>query len=115
VAGGVGIALAGHVLASGPWLFSLYTFVYYGTPDSLLLVDVVVLLLQLALFAGCLVVGIWLVVRRERGIGVGLLVGWAVGVVGLVLGTMAILDSVPSDVHAAAGLAAGLGTVPICR
>jgi hypothetical protein len=90
IAGGVCIALAGHVPASGLWLVSLYTFVVYSTPDSPFLVDCCVILMQIVLFIGCVVTGVVLIRRGERGIGPGLLIGWAVGIVGLVVGTLLV-------------------------
>lgn len=94
IAAGIGIALAGHVPASGLWLLSFYTFVYYATPDSLFFADCCVICLQLALFTGCIVPGVRLIRRGERGIGPGLLIGWAAGILGLVVGTILIAYSV---------------------
>ncbi|GAA4575528.1 hypothetical protein GCM10023176_45000 [Micromonospora coerulea] len=102
-AAGVGITVAGHLPASGLWLVSYHSFIYFATPDSLFLVDCAVILLQLALFAGCVLPGGWLVIRGDRGIGLGLLVGWAAGIIALVVGTILISSSVPPDT-AAAGL-----------
>jgi hypothetical protein len=64
-------------------------------------VDLLVLVLQLALFAGCVASGCWLLLRRDRGLGLGMLVGWVVGIIGLALGTMPIFITVPSDPQAA--------------
>jgi len=90
VAGGVCIALTGHVPASGLWLVSLYTFVVYSTPDSPFFVDCCVILMQIVLFIGCVVPGVVLIRRGERGIGPGLIIGWAAGIVGLVVGTLVV-------------------------
>ncbi|WP_446211506.1 hypothetical protein [Micromonospora sp. IBSANI012] len=89
-AAGIGIALAGHLPASGLWLFSYYTFVHYASPDSLFMVDCLVVLLQLALFACCAVPGSVLVLRGDRGLGLGLLFGWVTGIIALVVGTALI-------------------------
>ncbi|MFE9688644.1 hypothetical protein [Micromonospora sp. NPDC005806] len=96
IAAGIGIALAGHLPASGLWLLSFYTFVYYASPDSLFMVDCLVILLQLALFACCAVTGSVLVRRGDRGLGLGLLVGWVTGIVALVLATALIACSAPA-------------------
>lgn len=103
---GIGIAVAGHVPASGLWLLSLYTFVRYATPDSPFAVDCLVILLQLALFAGCVVAGVRLIYRGDRSLGLGLLIGWAAGIVALIVGTILIAYSVSPDPRAA-----GLNTV----
>jgi hypothetical protein len=92
------------------WLFSLYTFAYDATPDSLFVVDLLVVLLQLALFAGCVISGCWLLLRRDRGLGLGVLVGWAVGIIGLVLGTMLIFVTAPSDGHPSRNNTASVST-----
>lgn len=90
IAAGIGIALAGHLPATGLWLFSYYTFVYYASPDSLFMVGCLVILLQLALFASCAVPGSVLVLRGDRGLGLGLLIGWITGIIALVVGTALI-------------------------
>ena len=72
---GIGIALLGHVvvivvplaIGSAGIGGALWTWLaLFG---------------ELALFVACLTVGIVLITRRERGIGLGLLIGWPVGVV----------------------------------
>jgi hypothetical protein len=73
--GGIGIAMAGHVatilIAIG--LVAVDPRTGFGL--------VLGLVLQVLLFIACLTVGIVLIVRQERGIGLGLLIGWAVGVI----------------------------------
>ncbi|MBM0230279.1 MULTISPECIES: hypothetical protein [Micromonospora] len=101
VSAGIGIAVVGHLPASGLWLVSCYTFIYHATPDSLFMVDCLVILFQLALFAGCVLAGGWLVLRGDRGVGLGPLIGWAVGAIALVVGTILISYSVPADTAAA--------------
>jgi hypothetical protein len=96
IAAGIGIALAGHLPASGLWLLSFYAFVYDASPDSLFMVGCLVILLQMALFAGCAVTGSVMVIRGDRGIGVGMLVGWVTGIIALVLGTALIAYSAPA-------------------
>ncbi|MEU4477081.1 hypothetical protein AB0F68_03285 [Micromonospora sp. NPDC023966] len=90
IAAGIGIALAGHLPASGLWLSSYYTFVHDASPDSLFMVDCLVVLLQLAMFASCAVPGSVLVLRGDRGLGLGLLFGWVTGIIALVVGTALI-------------------------
>ncbi|RZU73575.1 hypothetical protein EV384_1985 [Micromonospora kangleipakensis] len=65
------------------------------------MVDCLVILLQLALFAGCVLTGGWLVFRGDRSLGLGLLIGWAAGIIALVVGTILISYSVPTDTAAA--------------
>ncbi|MGW3603296.1 hypothetical protein [Micromonospora sp. NPDC005161] len=96
ISAGIGIALAGHLPASGLWLLSFYTFVYNASPDSLFMVDCLVILLQLALFACCAVTGSVMVIRGDRGLGLGLLIGWVTGIIVLVAGTALIAFSAPA-------------------
>lgn len=115
IAAGIAIAVAGHVPASGLWLFSFYTFVYHASPDSLFLVDCLVILLQLALFACCAVTGGVLVLRGDRGLGLGLLSGWVAGIVALAVGTVLIDHSVPVEPAAAApNMASGMPAAGQC-
>jgi len=76
VAAGIGIALAAHaatlLLLLGGLLFRDEDFAA-GPGLIALLVG------QLAVFVGCLTVGIVLTVRQDGGVGVGLLIGWAIG------------------------------------
>jgi hypothetical protein len=75
VAAGVGIALAGHAL-------SLVVPVIGAAAQSeeLMWNGLLVMLgAQLLLALVCLVVGIVLTVKQDGGIGIGLLIGWGVG------------------------------------
>jgi hypothetical protein len=90
IAAGAGAALAGHALASGPWLYTLVMSAVYGAPDTVFLVVCVSAVLHLALF-GCVPVGLSLHRGRHRNFGFGLLAGWGAGIVVLVVGTVALL------------------------
>jgi len=46
--------------------------------------------MQIVLLIGCVVPGVVLIRRGERGIGPGLIIGWAAGIVGLVVGTLVV-------------------------
>lgn len=108
LAAGLVVALACHVPATGLWLFSFYMFIYHASPDSLFMVGYLVVLLQLALFAGCVLTGGWLVFHGDRSLGLGLLIGWTAGIITLVVGTILILYSAPTDTAAALGAIHGL-------
>jgi hypothetical protein len=72
---GIGLAFLGHILAIcvGIGISSTGGFgSYYGFAFPLV---------EFLVFAACLVVGILQLARGDRGIGVGLLVGWAAGAV----------------------------------
>jgi hypothetical protein len=71
---GVLLALLGHAVWLGVVALT-------ATTDGVGLWIGTALLGQLVLFTACLTVGIVLLVRHERGIGLGLLIGWAAGVV----------------------------------
>jgi hypothetical protein len=75
---GIGIALAAHLLTIVAMLVSMAidtTEVDAATGFFVLLVAQGVVLI------GCLAVGIVLAARNEGGVGVGLLIGWAIGVI----------------------------------
>lgn len=74
VAAGIGVAIAGHLLTIGVAVVGVA-----ATTAGVWLV--VALALQLALFVACLTIGIVWIVKRDRGFGLGLLIGWAVGVI----------------------------------
>jgi ABC-type uncharacterized transport system permease subunit len=72
VFGGIGLAFLGQVVAIGLGALAIYlgdtAGVYVGV------------LLQVLLFVACLVLGIVWIARRDRGLGLGLLIGWGVTV-----------------------------------
>jgi hypothetical protein len=74
VAAGIGVAIAGHLVTIGVVVLGILL-----TSAAAWLV--VALALQVALFAACLTIGIVWIVKRDRGFGLGLLIGWAVGVI----------------------------------
>ena len=76
IVAGAAIALGGHLLTV---LLGLAGWGVAGT-DELDVTIMVGLLSQLVLFLVCLIAGIVLAVRQDGGIGIGLLIGWAVGV-----------------------------------
>ena len=75
VVAGVGIALAGHLLT----LVVSVAGAAVGNTDVSIAGFYTVVGGQILLAAGCLVVGIVLTVRQDGGFGVGLLIGWGVG------------------------------------
>jgi hypothetical protein len=75
IAAGVGIALAGHLLT----LVVITVGVAAGSGDVAIVGLWIGLGGQLLLLVVCLAVGIILTVKQEAGIGVGLLIGWAIG------------------------------------
>jgi hypothetical protein len=77
VSTGIAIAGFGHILT----VFGLYVGSAATDGDWLDTTGRWVLLWsQLALGAGCLLTGLVLAIRRDSGIGVGLIIGWAAGV-----------------------------------
>jgi hypothetical protein len=76
IVAGVAIALVAHLLT----LVVASAGVAAGDGDVILAGVYIGLGGQLLVFLACLVVGIILTVRQDGGIGIGLLIGWAVGV-----------------------------------
>ena len=74
VALGAGIALFAQVLAIGVGILA--------TGDAADAVRLV-LILQIPVFIGVLVAGVLLIVKGDRGLGIGLFIGWAIGIVAL--------------------------------
>ena len=81
VAAGLGIAVGGQVLAIGIGVAVTILFATSDKSENALLGIYLEMLLQLVLFVACLVVGIVWIVRRDRGLGLGILIGWAVSVI----------------------------------
>jgi hypothetical protein len=73
---GLGIAMAAHLLT----LVVALVGVAGGNDDVIWAGLWIGLAGQLLVFLGCLIAGIILTVRQDGGIGIGLLIGWAVGV-----------------------------------
>jgi hypothetical protein len=73
---GIGIALLAHVLTILPMVVAAAV----DFDDFAAGVGVAVTLIgQVVVFLGCLVVGVVLIAKNDGGVGVGLLIGWAVG------------------------------------
>ena len=72
---GIAIANLGHILTV------LITIGLVALDPETAWGLVVGLVLQVLLFIACLTVGIVLITRKERGVGLGLIIGWAVGVI----------------------------------
>jgi hypothetical protein len=89
VAIGVAIALAAHLLTLVPMLGVFADIVAAATSAFLFLIA------QVILFIVLLVVGIVRTVKQDGGIGVGLLIGWAVGLIVSFGGCVALLSVAP--------------------
>lgn len=75
VAAGVGIALGGHALT-----VVVPALGFVADNEDLAGIGLLVMLgAQLLLALACLVVGIVLTVKQDGGIGIGLLIGWGIG------------------------------------
>jgi hypothetical protein len=79
VAIGVAAAIVGHLLTLGAGVGFLAA--NSGSSDALALAIAVLLGGQLLVFVACMAVGSVQLTRGDRGIGLGLIVGWAVGVI----------------------------------
>jgi hypothetical protein len=91
VIGGVILAVAGQALVGGLLLGALHAFSTSATPDSLFLVDLLVMLGELVLIVGCVGGGCWLAITRDRGFGGGLILGWVIGVTAVAAGLALLL------------------------
>jgi hypothetical protein len=76
VTGGFAIAFVGHLLT-----VALAVPTLTGSGNQSMNWLVAALIAQAALFVACLTVGIVLLVRGDRGLGLGLIIGWAVGLI----------------------------------
>lgn len=74
-AGGFGVALLAHAFT-----LLLLSLGLFGGDDALGTWLIVALVGQGAVFVGCVTAGVIAINRGDLGFGVGLLVGWAVGV-----------------------------------
>lgn len=72
---GIGLALLGHLVTVALAIPSFTSSDEHGLWLGAALIG------QAVLFLVCLVLGIVLTVRGDRGIGIGLLIGWAVGII----------------------------------
>jgi hypothetical protein len=76
IAAGIGLAMLGHLITIGIGVLAVI-----GAANASIGWLYLGLGAQVALFVACLTVGIVWIVKRDRGLGIGLLVGWAVGVI----------------------------------
>jgi hypothetical protein len=75
---GIGLAIAAHVVS----IVITVALAFAVTASQALAITLWVGLAgQLAVFVGCLAFGIIWIAKYDRGIGVGLLIGWSVGVI----------------------------------
>ncbi|GAA3186457.1 hypothetical protein ACFO1B_11810 [Dactylosporangium siamense] len=81
VAAGLGIAAGAQVLAIGIGVLVTIALASTDNSENALFGVYLELLLQLVLFVACLVIGIVWIARRDRGLGLGILIGWAVSVI----------------------------------
>jgi hypothetical protein len=88
---GVLLAVAGQAPVGGLWLGAFYSFITTATPDSLFLVDLLVMFGELVLIVGCVGGGYWLAINRDRGLGTGLVLGWVIGVTAIAVGLVLLL------------------------
>ena len=76
VAAGIAVAILGHLLTVALAIPSFTTSGNTGINWF-----IAALIGQAVLFLACLTVGIVLAVRGDRGFGMGLIIGWAVGII----------------------------------
>jgi hypothetical protein len=81
VAAGLGIAAGAQVLAIAIGVGATIAFAASDNSENALLGVYLEMLLQLVLFIVSLVIGIVWIARRDRGLGLGILIGWAVSVI----------------------------------
>ena len=81
VAAGIGWAALGQVVAIGVGVLVTILLARGDNSENALYGVYLEMLLQLVLFVACVALGIVWIVRRDRGLGIGLLIGWAVSVI----------------------------------
>jgi hypothetical protein len=91
LAAGTGCAVAGHLVAGGPWLYTGFTYTLYGAPDSVFVVACLTGLVELMLFVACVTLGVGLLRSRWRQFGIGLLSGWLFGAIAVLCGGTALI------------------------
>jgi hypothetical protein len=91
IATGTACAAAGHLVAGGPWLYTVFTFTAYAEPDSVFLVACLTAALELMLLLVCMTLGLTFLRSRRRHVGIGLLTGWFVGVIAVPCGGSAVI------------------------
>ncbi|MFG2036749.1 hypothetical protein [Dactylosporangium sp. NPDC048998] len=80
VFGGIGLAFLGQVLAILVGLAAVIIGSNSANSENALIGFYLEILLQILLFVACLVFGIVWIARKDRGIGLGILIGWGVSV-----------------------------------
>ena len=80
VLAGIGLAVLGQVATIGLGLVAILAFSQTGDNENALLGLWAEIVLQVVLFVACLVLGTVWIARKDRGLGLGLLIGWAVSV-----------------------------------
>lgn len=81
VALGLGFATLGQLVTIGLGVLATFVGGASANSENALLGIYLEVVLQLLLFVACLVVGIVWIARRDRGLGLGILIGWAVSVI----------------------------------
>jgi hypothetical protein len=76
VAAGIAVAFLGHLLTVA---LAVPTFTGSGQQNANWLIAA--LIGQAVLFVACLVIGIVLLTRGDKGFGLGLIIGWALGII----------------------------------
>ncbi|MGI5244779.1 hypothetical protein [Dactylosporangium sp. CA-139066] len=77
---GIGFAFLGQVVAILLGVLAVYIGGQSSNSENALIGVYLEILLQVLLFIACLIVGIVWIARRDRGIGLGILIGWGVTV-----------------------------------
>ncbi|MEV8513045.1 hypothetical protein [Dactylosporangium sp. NPDC051484] len=80
VFGGIGLAFLGQAVAILLGVAAIIIGGRSAKPENAIIGVYVEILLQGLLLVACLVVGIVWIARKDRGIGLGILIGWSVSV-----------------------------------
>jgi hypothetical protein len=92
LAAGTGCAVAGHLVAGGPWLYTGIRCTFYAAPDdSVFVVACLTGVVELMLFVACVTLGVGLLRSRWRQFGIGLLSGWLFGAIAVLCGGTALI------------------------
>ncbi|HTJ35871.1 MAG TPA: hypothetical protein VL738_21835 [Dactylosporangium sp.] len=77
---GIGLAFLGQVVVILIGVAAIVIGNQSGDSENALIGFYVEIVLQVLLFLACLIIGIVWIARRDRGLGLGLLIGWGVTV-----------------------------------
>lgn len=80
VFGGIGLAFLGQVVTIVLGLVAVVIGSQSADSENALLGLYLEVVLQIVLFVVCLVIGVVWIARKDRGIGLGILIGWGVSV-----------------------------------